>query len=82
MLAEWNPRFRFVSAASILPTAFRTSAIAASSPDIITTGTPKCPAIAAFHDPSVTFMPLTATRVRFALENVWARTPAGLFVPA
>ena len=37
-MAEWNPRLRLVSAASMLPTAFRTSAIAASSPDIITTG--------------------------------------------
>ena len=66
----------------MFPIAFRTSAIAASSPDIITTGTPNWPAIAAFHEPSVTLTPFSATRVRVALEKVWARTPVVLFVPA
>ena len=80
--AAWKPRLRLVLAASMGPTTSCTSAIAASSPDIITSGTPKCPARAAFHEPSVTFVPLSATLVRFALVKVCARTPAMLMVPA
>ncbi len=38
--------------------------------------------MAAFHEPSVISTPLSATRVRVALENVWARTPVVLVVEA
>ena len=56
--------------------------MAASSPEIITIGTSKWPAMAAFHEPSVISTPFSATRVSVALEKVWARTPAGLVVEA
>jgi hypothetical protein len=71
-----------VSAPAIFPMTPCTSAIAASSPDIMITGTLKCPAIAAFHAPSVIVTPFSATRVRLALEKVWARTPFVLLVLA
>ena len=48
----------------------------------MTTGTPKWPAMAAFHAPSVTSTPFRATRVSVALEKVCARTPVALVVDA
>ncbi len=80
--AEWKPSAFLVSAPSRLPTTLRTSAMAASSPETITIGTLKWPAMAAFHDPSVMSTPFSATRVSVALEKVCARTPARLVVEA
>ena len=47
-----------------------------------TTGTPNRPAIAALIPASGIATPLSDTDARFALEIVWARTPAGLVVDA
>ena len=53
-----------------------------SSPEMNTTGTPKRPAIAALMPASGIAVPFSDTDARFALEIVWARTPAGFVVAA
>jgi len=53
-----------------------------SSPVIIATGTPKCPAIAALKPASGTETPWIRTSARFAEDMVCARTPAGFVVDA
>ena len=52
----------------------------ASSPEIITTGTPKCPAMAALIPASGTSIPFKRTAVRVPEDMVWARTPLGFVV--
>ncbi len=58
------------------------SATMASSPEIIAIGTPKWLATAALNPASETDVELRRTSVKVALENVWARTPAGFDVEA
>ena len=52
----------------------------ASSPEIMTMGTPKCPAMAALMPASGISIPLSFTAARLALDMVCARTPRGLVV--
>ncbi len=54
----------------------------ASSPEIITTGTPKCPAMAALMTASGTATPFSFIPVSVPEDMVWARTPSGLVVLA
>ena len=67
---------------SMFPNRVVTSLTATSSPETNTTGTPIAPAYAAFNSASVTEVPFRATRVKCALEMVWARTPFGFVVDA
>ena len=64
------------------PSAAFASATAASSPETMITGTPNRPAKAPANAASEICLPLSRTSVRRALENVCARTPAGLLVLA
>ena len=71
---------RFTTAPSTFPTSACTSPTACSSPDTITTGTPKYPAMVALIDPSDIGRPLSFTAENVALEIVCARTPCGFVV--
>ncbi len=46
----------------------------------MTTGTPKCPAIAALIPASGMAVPFSRTAASRALDIVWARTPSGFVV--
>jgi hypothetical protein len=70
------------TAPSTGPSSARASFTAASSPEIIATGTRKCPAIAAFKPASGTETPFSRTSARVAEDIVWARTPSGYVVEA
>ena len=54
----------------------------ASSPEIITTGTLKCPAIAALNPASGTETPFKRMSAKLAEDIVCARTPEGFPVDA